>query len=167
MLGKNRVHDEWVEKVVRYLREKNQGYVVVEEPTLPKFKGKGWHKPDLLVLEPQGKNLMVSFICEVNYQNPYEDSDEKPNDSYQCVHTKLTKIRDSLGSNIPIVIFEPVEQLDKNNLTTKKKAEYAKQFNMDASEITSYSQIQQLFKTKWEKEGLKAFEFWTEKHLAL
>src|SRR4030042_2622398 len=161
---KNRVHNEWVRKVIRHFREKDQDYVILEEPTLPKFKGKGWHKPDILVLEPQGKNLMVSMVCEVNYQNPYEDPDEKPEESYQCVHTKLIKIRDSFGGNIPIVIFEPVKQLDRSNLNDKKKAEYVKQFNKKASEITSYSQIQQLFKIKWEKEGLKAFEFWTEKH---
>jgi len=144
-----KVHDDWVNKLAEYFLK--QGYRVIKEGEM--FSLEGWKEPDLILL----KGTSLEAVVEVIVMEPYENAD-------RSVLEKCKKIRDYI-SPPQIIVFEPVQYLDKTRLS-EKVGHYQKLFNLQHAP-KSYSEIEQLFAEKWERLHNLNVTFWNEENVTL
>lgn len=142
--NRDRLHDEWVSRLVKWFREK--GYRTIREGKMPMA---GWRTPDLFVLH----NLTLEKVVEVIVLDPYEDGKNS-------VALKVKKMKDYYDPP-EIVVFEPVDHLDRETLS--ERADFYK--DRMGSRPDSYHTIQKFYADKWKKEHGWNVVFWSEKSL--
>lgn len=150
-LNARTIHDHYVKELANKFHE--EGFKVIIEGKIPMkwfpYRGQ-WREPDLFVL----KDSKLAKVVEVIVADPYENGK-----AGVTVYNKCKTIRDYY--NPPeIIVFEPVNYLDKEHLPETKK-HYKQVLGKD---LTSYKQIHRFYAEKWKEEGLNVV-FWDEKSL--
>lgn len=136
-------HSKWLSALVDWFSKK--GYRLIQEGKMPVSE---WHEPDLFVL----RDLMLERIVEVIVLDPYENGD-------RSVKEKIKKIKEYY--NPPeIIIFEPVEYLDRKRLSTMID-DYTVIMGFKPG---SYLDVEKFYAEKWKSQGLNVI-FWNERDL--
>lgn len=147
MVGKEEVtthkreHDKWLDILERAFNEK--GYVTIREGKMF-LEGRHWKEPDLFVLQGNRLFLVLEVIVAEDYRR---------------VLTKVKRIKQQYNPK-RIVVFEPVEYLDKELLPERK--EHYRRYYLGRFP-TSYREIEEYFMEKWKKEEGIEVSFWNEK----
>jgi hypothetical protein len=134
-----KLHDSYVEDLANMFEK--QGYKVITEGGIPKYRGKEWGEPDIFVLKEQGGLLVLEKIVEVTL------SDLKEGEAPNCLLSKCRKIREYY--NPPeIIVFEP----------TGYTSNY---YSPSLGRFSHYDEYNAYLHEKWKKEGLNVI-FWNE-----
>lgn len=139
MEAQKREHGRWLDILERAFNKR--GFTTIREGKI--FGVKGWKEPDFFVL--QGNHLFL--VLEVIVA-----------EGYRVILSKLKKINRRYNPK-RIVVFEPVEYLDKELLPERK--EHYKRYYL-GHYPASYREIEEYFKEKWRnEEGIEVL-FWDE-----
>jgi hypothetical protein len=134
-------HKKWLDILEKAFNEK--GYRTIREGKMF-LEGRHWKEPDLFVLQGNRLFLVLEVIVA---------------EGFRRVLTKVKRIKQRYAPK-HIVVFEPVEYLDKEFLPERKehyKREYLGHYP------TSYTEIEEYFVEKWKKEEVIEVSFWNEK----
>jgi hypothetical protein len=136
---RKKMHDSYVEKLADVFEK--QGYKVVLEGGIPKYRKKEWGKPDIFVLKKEGSCLVLQKVVEVTLVDLKEGS------APSSLLSKCKKIKEYY--NPPeIVVFEP----------TGYTSNY---YSASLGGFTNYDEYNAYLHEKWKKEGLNVI-FWNE-----
>jgi len=133
-------HGKWLDILEKALNEK--GFTTIREGKMF-LEGRHWKEPDLFVLQGNQLFLVLEVIVA---------------EGYRRVLTKVRRIKQQYNPK-NIVIFEPVEYLDKEFLP-KRKEHYKREYL--GHYPSSYREIEEFFVEKWKKEEGIEVLFWNE-----
>jgi len=142
------LHREYVKDLVKKLEK--EGYKIIVEGSIPKYRGRGWAEPDLFALKKDGSKLTLNKIIEVTIGDKKEGRSTK---TTTTVEDKVRKIREYYDPP-ELVVFEPTSFTTTHyNVKSETKGMF-----------TDYDQYNRYLAEKWKKEGLDVI-FWNEEQL--
>jgi hypothetical protein len=139
------IHDGYVKELADAFER--QGYKIIIEGKIPKYKGKEWGEPDLFVLRREGSHLSLRKIVEVTVGDKKEGLSTK---TTTTLESKVKKIREYYDPP-ELIVFEPTGYTN-NHYDVKSETK---------GRFTDYDKYNAYLQEKWKKEGLNVV-FWNE-----
>jgi len=138
----NREHKKWLDKLEKEFND--NGLTTIREGKMF-LLGAHWKEPDLFALHGAQLQLVLEVIAEPSYRD---------------ILKKVKRIKQRYNKS-QLVVFEPVEYMDKKFLEERKEY-YRKNYTKDHYP-TTFKEIEDICVKKWRKEEDIEVSFWNEK----